>query len=451
MFTRRGCVPLGNGSYSREKHMRNSSSFEIARPLRRFIARIAVTGPSVFCLVAFIAWTANAGNWPQILGPNRNGVAAADERLAPWPNLGGPEVVWQRPVGQGLAGVAVADGRVILFHRQDDREIIAALSASAGELLWETDYPTQYHSGISPDSGPRCVPVIAGNRVVTFGAEGQLTCLDVTTGNLLWSVDTWSEFRPPTGYFGAGNTPIVADGKVIVNVGARGAGIVAFQLASGKVAWQSTDDAASYSAPTIGDLAGEPHLFIVTRLRFLGVDIQSGQLRFQIPFGKRGPTVNGATPIVVDDHVFLTASYEIGATLVQLVGEAARQRWNKSGLLASQYVTPVPQGRTLYGVDGRDDAGRCHLKAFDAMTGEIYWTQHDFGYASLVRAGDKLLLLGTDGGLVLAVADKTAYKELARSRLFDTTTRALPALADGQLYARDTKLLKCVRVGQSTK
>lgn len=395
--------------------------------------------------------TAYAGNWPQILGPNRNGVAADDERLTAWTKTTGPEIVWQRPVGQGLAGVAVAEDRVVLFHRQDDREVIEALSATDGQQHWEADYPTSYQSGISPDSGPRCVPVIAGARVVTFGAEGRLTCLDLASGDLLWSVGTWNDFQPPAGYFGAGSTPIVADGKVIVNVGARGAGIVAFELANGEVAWKATDDAASYSAPTIAAFDGKPHLFIVTRLQFLGLDLPTGKVRFQIPFGKRGPTVNGATPIVVEDHVFLTASYGIGATLVQLAGETAQQRWNKTDLLASQYVTPVPAEETLYGVDGRDDAGRCHLKAFDALSGKIHWTKRDFGYASVIRAGHKLLLLGTDGDLVLAAADKTAYKEISRNQLFNTTTRALPALANGHLYARDTKLLKCVQVGQTAK
>ena len=117
--------------------------------------------------------------------------------------------------------------------------------------------------------------------------------------------------------------------------------------------------------------------------------------------------------------------------------------------MSSQYVTPVPLGTTLFGVDGRDDTGSCHLKAFQPLTGKVLWTKRDFGYATVIRAADTLLLLGTEGSLVLAAADTTAYKELARSQLFNTTTRALPALANGRLYVRDTKTLKCVAVGKS--
>ncbi len=61
----------------------------------------------------FVGHNASGGDWPQLLGPQRNGIAAVDERLADrWPDAG-PPVVWQRPVGSGYAGVAVATGRVL--------------------------------------------------------------------------------------------------------------------------------------------------------------------------------------------------------------------------------------------------------------------------------------------------------------------------------------------------
>ena len=100
---------------------------------------------------------------------------------------------------------------------------------------------------------------------------------------------------------------------MIVNVGGPDAGVVAFDRGSGRVAWTATDEAASYSAPTVAEFAGKPLLLMVTRLQFLGLDPESGSERFRIPFGMRGPTVNGATPVVLDGNIFLTASYGIGA------------------------------------------------------------------------------------------------------------------------------------------
>jgi hypothetical protein len=110
-------------------------------------------------------------------------------------------------------------------------------------------------------------------------------------------------------------------------------------------------------------------------------------------------------------------------------------------------VTPVSRNKTLFGIDGRDDVGTCHLRAFDPVTGKIHWTRRDFGTAPIIRAGDKLLMMGTGGELVMAAASAERYDELARTQLFRNTTRALPALANGRLYVRDTRSLKCVQVG----
>ena len=387
-----------------------------------------------------------AGDWPQILGPDRNGVAAADETFAVW-SQSGPRELWQRSVGDGLAGVAVAAGRALVFHRRQDYEVIEALDAATGDPIWEADYPTSYRSGISPDSGPRCVPLIDGDRVITYGAEGRLSCWSLATGKELWSVDTRGAFQPPSGYFGAGSTPIVIEDNVIVNVGARNAGIVAFDRLTGRVRWKVTSDQASYSAPSVTGAFGRPWLLIVTRLNFRVIDAAEGTVIFTSDFGKRGPTVNGATPIVVEGHAFLSSSYGIGSALIKLDRDASRIVAKKNNLLATQYATPVPFERTLFAVDGRDDMGVCSLKAFDPLEAKLHWEKNNFGYASVTRAADKLLLLTTRGEMVLAKAHSRAYDELARWSLFATTTRALPAISNGRLYARDTKTLKCVQLG----
>ena len=115
---------------------------------------------------------AHGGDWPQILGPHRNGVAD-DETIAAWPKSG-PKVLWDYELGQGFAGPAVSGGKVIVFHRVGDAERIEALDAKTGRRLWRTDFPATYRGGANPDTGPRCVPVIHGENVYLFGAAGDL-------------------------------------------------------------------------------------------------------------------------------------------------------------------------------------------------------------------------------------------------------------------------------------
>jgi outer membrane protein assembly factor BamB len=179
-----------------------------------------------------LAWLAiampvvQAGDWPQILGPNRNGVAV-EERIAVTSLNMGPKTLWQYTVGSGFAGVAVNKGNVILFHRIGDEEIVEALSASTGKPVWKSAIPTGYRPSYTDDNGPRAVPIVTQGRVYVYGASGYLRCLDVTTGKSVWERDTYKDFNskkefhgePAEGYFGIASSPIIEGDKIVVNIG----------------------------------------------------------------------------------------------------------------------------------------------------------------------------------------------------------------------------------------
>jgi outer membrane protein assembly factor BamB len=233
-----------------------------------------------------------------------------------------------------------------------------------------------------------------------------------------------------------------------VNVGGRKTGgIVAFSLTDGKTAWQTTDEQASYSSPILIKLEGTPHAVFVTRLHVVSVDPATGRERFRFPFGKRGPTVNAATPLACDGRLFFTASYGIGAVMVQPAANRADVIW-KNDEMASQYSTAIYHDGHLYGVDGRADAGTTALRCLDAKTGKTLWSQPDFGTANLIFADSKLLALKDDGTLVMAKVSPDGYRELASAKVLSGTTRALPALSGGRLYVRDSDTLKCLEIGR---
>ena len=400
------------------------------------------------CLLALFAPAARGGDWPQILGPARNGVAAADERLAAaWP-AAGPREVWRRPVGAGYAGLAVVGTRAILFHRAADREVVEALDAATGATLWQADWPTRFQPQVGGGAGPLCTPVVQAGTVITYGAQGVLAAHDLTTGRQRWVRETHREFSAPEGYFGAGSTPLVIGDRVIVNVGGRGdAGIVAFALDTGATVWQRTAEAASYSAPVAVDVAGVPHALLVTRLSCLLVDAATGEVRWRFPFGQRGPTVNAATPLVLGgDRLLATSAYGIGCVCAAFDGAAATPLWQGAGPLASQYCTPVLVGDHLYGVDGRDDLPPAEFVCVEAATGREAWRERLDAYGTLLVADGKLVVAKTDGELLLVRPDATRLEVLARCRPLAGTVRALPALAAGRLYLRDDATLTCLSV-----
>lgn len=389
---------------------------------------------------------ANGGDWPQILGPERNGAAAADERLATtWP-ASGPHLAWERPVGRGLAGPAVVGGRVFVFYRSGDTELLAALDAGTGQPQWTQAHPTDFSPQFGHEDGPLSVPTVHTGRVVTFGAQGVLTCCDAETGAVQWRRPTHREFGAREGYFGAGSSSLAVDGKVIVNVGGRdkGAGIVAFDLVSGAVVWQSVQDEACYSSPVVATIGGTPQVIALTRYKCVALSPETGLVSFEFPYGLRGANVTAANPLVLGDHLFLSASYGIGAVYSRLAADGAHEVWSGVDVMSSQYTTCIEHDGKLIGIDGRQDIPPAELRCFDPRTREVLWSVPDFGYASLIKADGKMVIAKTDGEIVLAELRTDAYRPLAKAKAFTSEMRALPALAGGKLYVRDAQALKCL-------
>ena len=418
---------------------------------------------AAFIAVLLTSWATletRAGDWPQILGPNRDGHADGEMLADSWPKSG-PRTLWKNPVGEGFAGPAVAAGRVIMFHRVNGSERIEALNTKTGEQIWQTDYEAEYGGGINSDTGPRCVPVIDAkrDRVFVYGAAGDVHCVSFSKGTKIWSRTVRSDYRADDGYFGAGSTPIVAGDKLLINVGGdrAGAGIVALSVDTGKTVWKVAKEQASYSSPTMTTIDGKSSVIFVTRMNAVCIDPANGSIRFQFPFGQRGPTVNAATPLVIADTMFLTASYGIGAKLIRLRGGKTETIWDKDDVMSSQYVTPVHRDGYLYGIDGREDIGQASLRCIEAKSGSVKWSVDRFGVAHVILADDKLLAVRVDGQdeqLVLAKASPDRFQKLASARAFDDgeVSRALPALSEGRLFIRCNSgglgELKCIFVGR---
>ncbi len=401
-------------------------------------------------IAIFAAKNASAGDWPQILGPNRNGQAEGEQLTDFWPAIG-PRALWRHKLGSGYAGAAVAGERAIVFHRVDSSERVECLNAQSGKSLWKADFATAYKGGVDPDIGPRCVPLINGQTVYVFGAAGDLHAVNLGDGKKLWTRALYADYGGQEGYFGAGSTPILAGGKLLVNVGGRGAGIVALDPATGKTLWQSGDEAASYSSPATTKVGGQERVIFVTRMNCVSADPASGRVTNLFAYGQRGPTVNAATPLIFDGKLFVTSSYGVGAALATLEGEGTKRIWANDDTMSSQYATPVEQNGYLYGIHGREDVGIAELRCIEAATGKVKWSKSGYGVAHLILAGDKLLIQKSDGHIALAAADPAKYRELAAAKISTTPARALPALSNGRLYVRTGSgggELICLEVGK---
>ncbi len=408
--------------------------------------------PWLSALLLALAHPLAAEDWPQFLGPQRNGSSAGTKLASAWPKEG-PTVVWQRSAGRGFAGPVVHSGRLILFHRVGDNETVECLEAKSGKALWKADYPTRYVDDFGFDPGPRGTPAVAEGRVFTYGAEGMMTGWSLASGGKLWSVDTKKEFGARRGFFGPACSPLVEGNVVIVNVGGRnGAGIVAFDVATGNLRWKASEDEASYASPVAANVGGKRVAFVLTREALEGLNPADGKSLFHHPWRPAiHASVSGATPLIMGDLVFITASYDTGGTLLRCKEGALEKVWSNDDGISAHYATPVHHEGMLYGFDGRADPGfqpPPSLRCVELQTGKVRWSEAGLKAGTVTLAGDQLLVLTGAGELLRAPATPDGFKPGGRAQILGVEARAHPALAEGLFYARSKDKLVCVDLGK---
>lgn len=393
---------------------------------------------------------AHAEDWPQFLGPNRNGLSAEKDLLPEYPS-DGLKVKWRAASAGGMAGIAVVGEKLLTMEQHNGRQYIFCLNAKTGDPIWKTPAALAYKNG--QGDGPRATPTIAGDRVFAFTGEGILVACNLADGAIAWSQNTPALFSGKPAEYGMACSPLVAGENVVVTVGAPKASLAAFNMKTGKLAWTAgSSEPAGYSSPALLKVGGKTQLVAMTGHSAIGVDPADGSLLWRYPF-KTDYNCNTATPLAVDGRVFISSGENHGCVLLNLkpTGDSFRvsEEWESLGgrsVLRQEWQTSALIDGYLYGFDNVGSAGAVsHFTCINAATGERMWQQLRFGKGNLIAADGKLFLTTTKGELIVVQASPDSYKELGRQQLIDFTRQA-PALAGGLLYVRDDKEVVCLEL-----
>lgn len=408
--------------------------------------------PSFVALVLF-AGLARTEDWPQWLGPRRDG--SSTEKVAAWKEA--PTVAWRLPVAEGHSSPVVAGGKVFLHTgvKNQDAEKVTAYDAETGKEIWRKTYSRDKFTSVF-GTGPRGTPSVVDGKVYTCGVTGVLSCWNAADGTQEWSVDLKKEYKAPALTFGVSTSPLIDGDRVIVGVGAKGASVVALDRKTGKEVWKSLDDPPSYSSPIIVGAGKSRQLIVLTARGVRSLNPADGKLYWGVPLVDL-LNESSTTPVVVDD-VLLASSVTFGTLGLQLKnGEQkpeATQKW-KNPQLTCYFSTPVPVGKEhIYMITGSFlPPPSSTLHCIEAKTGKSLWQKQDVAkyHAALLRTGDdKLIMLDDYGNLKLLDPNPKEYKELATVKVCKPTW-AHPALSNGRLYLRDDADLICVQFGDGKK
>lgn len=416
-------------------------------PLKNIVER-SWTLPSCLWLLLAAAWlgcgSLGADDWPQWLGPQRDGVWRETGLLDRFP-AEGPSVRWRVSVGQGYSGPAVAGGRVFLMDRQvtqgrepsgdpfargriPGRERVLCLDERDGRMMWEHAYDCDYT--VSYPAGPRATPLVAGNRVYTLGAEGTVLCLSCDSGTVLWSKRLGDEYGAKTPVWGYAAHPLLDGDRLVCLVGGRDSLVVAFDKDTGSEVWRALNaKEPGYCPPVLMDIGGRRQLIVFHPEGVNGLDPVTGNVLWGFPLDIRaGLTV--PMPRQQGDTLFLTSFYN-GSLLLDLSSGSPSERWrspkpSEKDTYALHSIMPTPHivGDYVYGVCSYGQLrcvsiadGARIWETFQATTGK----PERWGNAFLVRERDRFWIFNEQGDLILARLTPEGYEEIDRAHLLDPT------------------------------
>jgi outer membrane protein assembly factor BamB len=424
-------------------------------------------------LLSLLAALARGDDWPQWMGPNRDGT---------WNETGvvtrfrdsGPMILWRVPIAGGYSGPAVVGGKVFVtdYVRSggdatndvnarsavNGKERVLCLRASDGQVLWKHEYDCPYK--ISYPAGPRTTPAVSGGKVYTLGAEGHLFCFEVETGKIVWSKELKKEYKIEAPMWGFCGHPLVDGNKLICLVGGQGSVAVAFDKNSGQELWRalSAPD-PGYCPPKIIAAGGKRQLLIWHPQSLNALDPETGKVYWSEPLEPQyGMSVTA--PQQAGDYLYASGIGQL-AVLFKLdrTRPAAEVVWEgkpNSAVFCSN-STPLIDGGTIFG----SDCEFGNLRAVKLETGERLWETFQptsggprrapHGTAFLTKNGDRYFLFSETGDLIIARLTPEKYEEISRAHLLEPTNEAFgrpvvwshPAYANKCIFARNDKEIVC--------
>lgn len=381
------------------------------------------------------------GDYPQFLGPHRNGTVDGPRLARDW-KAQPPVELWRHPVGLAWSGFAVAGPFAVTQEQRGEKECVVCYDVLSGRTLWVHEDTARYATTIAGE-GPRATPTIAGRRVLTQGATGLLNCLDLATGARLWSKDIVAESGREMPTWGVAGSPLVVGSRVFIHAGGTNErSRVALDLDTGRFVWGAGSGGMDYSSPALARLAGREQVLIFTGSGVVAHALEDGRILWRHPW--RGGHPHVTVPLVLPgDRVAISSGYGTGCEVIEIAvvngAWTVRPVW-KSIRLKSKFANLLHHGGFIYGLDDGI------LVCLDAADGALKWKEGRYGHGQLILAGDLLLVMAEAGDVILIDPTPEGLRELSRLPVFRAKTWNPPALAGDLLLVRNDQEAACFRL-----
>jgi outer membrane protein assembly factor BamB len=393
-------------------------------------------------LIIFSNTNAFSQDWSQWRGTNRDSKVTGFKSPTSWPAELKQD--WKVTVGYGDATPVLAGNKIYLNTRQGDQEVILCLDAATGKELWKNTYAAMAVTGPSASQhpGPRGTPAFSNGKVVTFGASGILSCLDASTGKLLWRKDNPSNAFPA---FFTGTSPLITDEMCIVHVGKKDDGqVIAYDLTSGNEKWKWSGEGPSYSSPSVMTIEGKKLLIVITEKNIMALSLADGKSLWQIATPVQQRFYNCVSPYIDGQTIYFTGQ-GTGMKAIKVEKSAneytTKELWNNTAVSA-KWNTPILKDGFLYGFTDQK-----RIYCLNATSGQTAWIDNAVtsDFSTIVDCGSVIVGLTSTDNLIVLKPDGKEYSEVAKYKVADTPIYGYPVISGNSIYIKDAETLMMYR------
>jgi outer membrane protein assembly factor BamB len=379
-------------------------------------------------------------DWPRWRGPRIDQISreAAPDALP----AGGPKQLWSAEVGLGYSSPIASKGRVYLFTMNNLKEALTCFDAVTGKIEWSVEGGEGWHASYH---GTRSTPTIDGDRIYTYGGQGELICRRLSDGKPQWTLNVLEQTNSTNLSWGVGSSPLIVGSLVFVQSGKGGAVAVAVDKNTGSLVWKSeAQGLGGYAAPILADVGGTLHLVVMGGDHVWGIDSNTGKTLWSHPW-QTSYDVNSSTPIYdpATSRVFVTSAYGHGSMQLQLTPTGANKTWENRNI-ESRFQGAILDGGFLYA----NSEGT--ITCVNWMDGSVKWKAKDADLrlgigGSMIRAGDKLITMSERGKLSLVKATPQGIGLIGQAKdlVEGKEVWSTPLLYGGRLYVKGSQEFSC--------
>lgn len=387
-------------------------------------------------LAIALALPAGAGDWPQWRGPDRDG--QTDESFNADFAKDGLDIKWSKDIGVGFTGVTVADGLAYTAGWKDDTTTFYCFDADTGKQAWSYSFPTEKYGEMNV-GGPSGTAAVDDGRVYHMARDGKTYCYDAENGRIIWGRDLAKDYGVKVPRWGFSGSPVVIGDVLYLDIGR----IIALNKKTGINIWKTDDLGPAYSTPAPLTFDGKDYLAVFPRTGLYIIERDTGKNVAHHPW-KTDYGVHAATPVIIDDQVFISSEYNTGCAMLRFTGKGLDLLW-ENRKMQNKMDTCLYLDGYLYGSDSRN------LACIDIKTGDQVWDKPMRAHTNVIASGNTLIVLTDKGELLTAPASAKGFKPTSRVQIItgDSTVWTAPTLADGKLFVRGSKgKLVCIDVSE---